>query len=166
MWKYLRFGYIHWLWIAIIIASFAAGGMWMWSGVVFLFVVGVGGEIPTAGWRDETNPVYVHPVIHDLILYSVVLGHALVLIAALWTCAPTDVLGLGMHFQRAFDTFGISHDVLSARAGNGSLDYLGAALSLGGLLGVSGISAAHELTHRTAHPFDMRVGRWDFALSF
>lgn len=70
MWKYLRFGYIHWIWISLTIAGLLAGGWWMWTGVTFLFVIGVGGEIVTARMRDESNPDYRYPIIHDLILYS------------------------------------------------------------------------------------------------
>jgi hypothetical protein len=166
MWKYLRFGYIHWIWITLTLAGFAAGGWWMWTGVTFLFVVGVGGEILTAHWRDETNPQYGHPLIHDLILYSAVLGHVAATFVAAWTCTSADVLGFGAFATQAFSALGIDHDIFAARAMNSGLDYLGAGLSLGGLLGVSGISAAHELTHRTANPLDMAFGRLEFALAF
>ena len=43
---------------------------------------------------------------------------------------------------------------------------MGAGLSLGALLGVSGTGSCHELTHRISKPFDLWLGRWDFALSF
>ena len=166
MWKYVRFGYIHWIWAAITIAGLLAGGWWMWSGVVFLFVVGVGGEMLTKTWRDETNPEYRHPIVHDLILYSAVLCHMVATFVAIWTAASYDVLGFGNLVNALLGLAGSSHDVFVARAGNAGLDFLGAGLSLGGLLGVSGIAAAHELTHRTANPLDMQFGRWDFALSF
>ena len=166
MWKYLRFGYIHWVWTAVTVVGLLAGGWWMWSGVVFLFVVGVGGEVLTKNWRDETNPEYDLPVIHDLILYSAVLCHVFVTFVATWTASSFDVLGLGYLANTLASFAGLSHDVFAARAGNAGLDFLGAGLSLGGMLGVSGISAAHELTHRTASPLDMKFGRWDFALSF
>ena len=166
MWKYLRFGYIHWIWFAVSIGGLLAGGWWMWSGVVFLFVVGVGGEILTSNWRDESNPDYGLPIVHDLILYSAVVGHFAVTFVAVWCAASADVFGFGVWVNELLAANGINHDVLAARTANGWIDYLGAGLSLGGVLGVSGISASHELTHRTAHPLDMWFGRWDFALSF
>lgn len=166
MWKYLRFGYIHWIWISLTIAGLLAGGWWMWTGVTFLFVIGVGGEIVTARMRDESNPDYRYPIIHDLILYSAVLGHVLAVFVAAWVCASGDPLGFGAWAGGALASLGLPGDVFAARAANGWLDYLGAGLSLGGVLGVSGISAAHELTHRTANPVDLWFGRWDFALSF
>jgi hypothetical protein len=166
MWKYLRFGYIHWIWIAITSAGLLAGGWWMWSGVVFLFVVGVGGEMLTKRWRDETNPEYGYPIIHDLIVYSAVVGHFLTTFVMAWTCGSGDALGFGAWLGGVLAGAGLDVDLFAARAANGWVDYLGAALSLGGLLGVSGITAAHELTHRTGNPLDLWIGRWDFALSF
>ena len=166
MWKYLRFGYIHWTWTAVTVAGLLAGGWWMWSGVLFLFGVGVGGEVLTKNWRDESNPEYSYPIIHDLMLYSAVLCHMFVTFVAAWAASSYDVLGFGHLMNALTASAGMSHDVFVARAGNAGLDFLGAGLSLGGLLGVSGISAAHELTHRTTSDLDMRFGRWDFALSF
>lgn len=166
MWKYLRFGYIHWLWLAITVAGLLAGGWWMWSGVVFLFAVGVGGEVLTRHWRDESNPDYGYPIIHDLILYSVVVGHFVAVFVAAWVCGSGDALGFGTWLSGILAGYGVESDLFAARAANGWLDYLGGALSLGGLLGVSGITASHELTHRTGNPLDLWFGRWDFALSF
>ncbi|MEQ8661656.1 MAG: fatty acid desaturase [Gammaproteobacteria bacterium] len=166
MWKYLRFGYIHWIWLGLAIAGFLAGGPWMWSGVAFLFLVGVGGEVLTHRWRDESNPHYGWPVVHDAIIYSVVAGHFLATFVVAWVCAAGDPLGFGAWIEGLLAGAGLPHDVFAARAANSWFDYLGAGLSLGGLLGVSGISAAHELTHRTGNPLDLWLGRWDFALSF
>ena len=166
MWKYLRFGYIHWAWFLIAIAGLLAGGGWTWSSVVFLFVVGVGGEIVTKKFRDESNPEYHYPIIHDLILYSAVIGHFVVTFVAVWVASDTDVLGFGQLINPWLASVGVTHDVFAARASNTSFDLFGVGMSLGGVLGVSGISAAHELTHRTANPLDLWFGRWDFALSF
>ena len=166
MWKYLRFGYIHWLWMPLTMLGFLMGGWWTWIGVVFLFGVGVGGEILTAKWRDESMPDYGYPIIHDLIIYSVVLGHVLTLFVAVWACSPGDLFGFGAAVAPLVSTLTGGTDIFAARVTNTWFDYVGMGLSLGGVLGVSGISAAHELTHRTANPLDMWFGRWDFALSF
>ena len=164
MWKYLRFAYIHWIWIPLTVVGLLMGGWWMWSGVIFLFVVGVGGEILTKNFRDETNPNYGFPIIHDLILYSAVLGHMVAVFVAAWVAAHTDALGFGQWVNNFSLGYGL--DVNAVKATNNWYHYLGAGLSLGGLLGVSGISASHELTHRTANPLDMWFGRWEFALAF
>lgn len=166
MWKYLRFGYIHWIWISLTIVTMLAGGWWMWVGVAFLFIVGVGGEVLTRNVRDTTNPDYHFPIIHDLIIYSAVIGHVLVAFVTAWAAASGDALGFGAWVNQLMASQGIGFDVFAARAANEWPHYVGAAFSLGGVLGVSGISAAHELTHRTANPLDMWFGRWDFALSY
>ena len=166
MWQYLRFGYIHWIWISLTIVGILIGGWYVWSGFVFLFAIGVGGEIITKTWRDETNPVSNYPVIHDLIIYSVIIGHVLATFIAAWVCSDGDVLGFGAWVNATPIASVMNVDVFAARNANVWYDYLGVGMSLGGVLGVSGISAAHELTHRTAHPVDMWFGRWDFALSF
>ena len=166
MWKYLRFAYIHWTWIPITIVGFVLGGWWAWSGFFYLFAVGVGGEVITRSWRDETTPKYSYPIIHDLIVYSVVTGHVLALFVATWVCSNADVLGFGQQLNSFLSTGGIGLDVFAARDANLWYGYLGIGMSLGGVLGVSGISAAHELTHRTAHPVALWFGRWDFALMF
>ncbi len=163
MWKYLRFGYIHWIWIPLTIVGILVGGWWSWSGYVFLFAVGVGGEILTKNQRDESNPDYGIPLVHDVIIYSVATGHVLAVFVAAWVCGSTDLFGFGAWVNAVA---GSGFDVFAAREANVWYDYLGVGLSLGGVLGVSGISVAHELTHRTAQPLDMWVGRWDFALSF
>ena len=166
MWKYLRFGYIHWIWSFLLVAGLLLGGAWTWCGVAFLFLIGVGGEILTKNWRDESNPKYSHPIIHDLIIYSAVVCHFFVFFATLWVVSPIDLLGWGEFINEQLIFFRISYDVLLAKESNGFLAILGAGLSLGALLGVSGTGSCHELTHRISKPFDLWLGRWDFALSF
>jgi len=166
MWNYLRFGYIHWIWLPLTMAGFLLGGWWTWAGFAFLFVVGVGGEVLTRESRDETTPECHYPIIHDLIIYSVAIGHVATLFVASWVCASSDTLGFGAQLNDLLAGAAVNLDVLATREGNVWYDYLGIGMSLGGVLGVSGISVAHELTHRTANPLDMWIGRWDFALSF
>ena len=131
-----------------------------------MFLIGVGGEILTKNWRDESNPKYSHPIIHDLIIYSAVVCHFFVFFATLWVVSPIDLLGWGEFINEQLIFFGIGYDVLLAKESNGFLAILGAGLSLGALLGVSGTGSCHELTHRISKPFDLWLGRWDFALSF
>ena len=154
MWKYLRFGYIHWIWSFLLVVGLLLGGAWTWCGVAFLFLIGVGGEILTKNWRDESNPKYSHPIIHDLIIYSAVVCHFFVFFATLWVVSPIDLLGWGEFINEQLIFFRISYDVLLAKESNGFLAILGAGLSLGALLGVSGTGSCHELTHRISKPFD------------
>ncbi|MGR9092279.1 MAG: hypothetical protein ACU85U_17050, partial [Gammaproteobacteria bacterium] len=166
MWKYLRFGYFHWIWFAVAFSGLLLGGAWMWLGVAYVFVVGVGGEILTRNWVDDSNPSYGFPILHDLILYSAALGLIAGLALLTWSTSSADLFGLGAAFNSVLADAGFHYDVLAARAANAWYDYLGAGLSVGALLGVTGIACSHELTHRTANPFDLWVGRWVFALMF
>ncbi len=166
MWKYLRFGYFHWLWFVVGFSGLLLGGAWMWLGVAYVFVVGVGGELVTRNAVDESTPAYRFPVIHDLILYSVALGLVAAVALLTWCAGTVDWFGFGAGVNALAAQAGLDVDVLAARAGNAWFDYLGAGLSVGAMLGVSGIASAHELTHRTSKPFDLFVGRWIFALMF
>ncbi|MFP6781924.1 MAG: hypothetical protein VCB59_09530, partial [Gammaproteobacteria bacterium] len=122
MWKYLRFGYIHWIWIPLTIVGILVGGWWSWSGYVFLFAIGVGGEILTKNHRDESNPDYGIPLVHDLIIYSVAIGHVLAVFAAAWVCSSTDLFGFGAWVNAVA---GSGFDVFAAREANVWYDYLG-----------------------------------------
>jgi len=166
MWKYLRFGYFHWLWFLVAFTGIFMGGGWMWLGAFYPFVIGIGGELLARNYVDDSNPTYKLPIIHDLILYSIALGLGLSLVILTWSASGRDLFGIGVWMNEMLASAGISYDVLGARANNVWYDYLGGGLAVGGLLGVTGISSAHELTHRTANPFDLWVGRWIFALMF
>jgi hypothetical protein len=140
-------------------ASFVYGGHWMWFGFAALLIVGVGGELISG---DDTNePTYKHGWICDWIAYSILPCLIIAAVAFVWAVSPRDVLHIGDYVG---SNFGI--DVLGRRSLNSWIDYLGGALSLGGVLGVQGIIVAHELTHRTEDPVAMFFGRWIFALMF
>lgn len=166
MWKYLRFGYFHWIWFAVAWAGLLLGGAWMWLGVAYVFIVGVGGEILTRDYVDDSSPQYSFPFIHDLILYSTAIGLFASVALLTWSASGADWFGVGAAINAALADAGLNYNVLAVRAANAWYDYLGAALSVGALLGVTGIACSHELTHRTGNPFDLWVGRWVFALMF
>lgn len=159
MWKYLKFGILNWIVTLGTAISFVAGGIWMWFGVAFIFVVGVGGELITS--NDNSEPKYSFNWIHDLNQYIISIFLALSVFTLVWAASNSDLVGLGAFVNT---TWGI--DVLFGRTMNELYHWLGAALSLGAILGVQGIVVGHELTHRTDRPFDMFVGRWVFALMF
>jgi hypothetical protein len=165
MWKYLRFGYFHWIWFILGFAGLLAGGAWTWVGAFYPFVVGVGGEVLTRNMVDDSAPEYGMPIINDLIVYSCFIGLVAALVLSCWTVAGTDLLGIGGWVNGQIANMGYTYDVLAERDSNLWYHNLGTGITLGGMLGVTGVAAAHELAHRTANPLDLWVGRWTFALS-
>ena len=166
MWKYLRFGYFHWAWFIVAATGLLLGGSWMWLGFAYVFVVGVGGELLSRNLIDDSTPEYKLPIIHNLIIYSAAIGLGLSIFVLTWSASDRDLIGVGLWLNQLLDRAGFSYDILAARADNAWYHYLGGGLSVGAMFGVTGISSAHELTHRTAKPFDLMVGRWIFALMF
>ena len=159
MLHYLKFGILNWIVVFGTTASFIVGGAWMWFGVCFMFIVGVGGELISRD--DYSEPEYKYNWLHDLNAYIIAFGLLVALAALIWMSSASDLLGIGAHIN---SLWGI--DVLANKSLNGWYDQLGAALSLGIILGVQGIVVSHELTHRTDRPFDMFVGRWVFGLMY
>ena len=69
MWKYMRFGYIHWFWTILTVAGLLAGGWWMWSSVAFLFAVGVGGRFELLRHLAESlDPKWPGPAPYTLLI--------------------------------------------------------------------------------------------------
>ena len=159
MWKYLKFMILPLVVTAGTAASFVFGGIYMWFGLAFLLVVGLGGELISG--EDTSEPEYSYEFLFDWNTYIITLFLAVSTVTFVWSFSSIDLLGIGAFVQ---SMTGI--DVLAARGQNVWWQHLGAALSLGGILGVQGITVGHELTHRTDDPFDMLVGRWCFALMF
>lgn len=159
MWKYLRFGIFNWIATLGTAASFIVGGPWMWFGLVYMFTVGVGGELISPD--DNSEPKYRHPWICDWIAYSVGVSLVIALVAFVWIFNGNDLLSIGAWTSAQF-----GYDALAVRDTNTWIHYLGAALSLGVILGVQGIVVGHELTHRTEDALPMFIGRWVFALMF
>lgn len=159
MWKYLKFGWLNWTVTLGTAASFIAGGWWMWFGVAFMFILGVGGELLSG--EDNSEPGYSSGWIYDWIIYSVSLFLVLSLCTFVWAFGAADLLGIGKFTLGQF-----GYDALAARGENVWYHYTGAALSLGIILGVQGIVMGHELVSRTDDAVDTKIGEWVFALMF
>ena len=159
MWKYLKFGWLNWIVTLGTAASFIVGGWWMWFGVAFMFIVGVGGELLSG--EDNSEPRYGFGWICDAIVYSISLFLVIALLTFIWAFSAADLLGVG---KFTLEQFG--YDALAVRGENAWYHYSGAALSLGIILGVQGIVMGHELVSRTDDIVDTKIGEWVFALMF
>jgi alkane 1-monooxygenase len=158
--KYLRFYFFTLLYIVGTLASFIIGGAWMWYGVAYTFLVGIGVDL-VFNYKDESEPDYKHPWLMDALLHLNTALSVLMLIAFVWAISPGDLFGLGAWVQNQF-----GYDALDVRATNTSLDYFGAAYSLGMVLAIETMVIGHELVSRTWDPISMFTGRWAFALMF
>jgi alkane 1-monooxygenase len=158
MWKYLKFGWLNWIVTLGTAVSFVLGGWWMWFGVGFMFIIGVGGELLSK--EDNSEPGYSFGWIYDWIIYTISLFLVVSLITFVWAFSGADLLGIGAFAQQ----FG--YDALAARGENAWYHYTGAALSMGITLGVQGIVMGHELVSRTEDAVDTRIGELVFALMF
>ena len=158
MGRHLSFFATHLL-VAITALGLLAGGGWMWSGLIAGVVLWIGADALSP--RTQRAPRYAHPHLLDAALYS--LFPALLVLGAvfLWATALHDVLSLGATIERVS-----GYSVLTARADNNFVDYLGAGLSCGLAIALAGILTAHELFHRTADPRAMFVSRWMLAMAF
>ena len=160
MFKYLRFYLFTLLYVLGIAASFVLGGVWMWYGVAYTFIVGIGVDL-VLKIRDTSDPDYKYPWILDALLHLNTALSAVMLLLFVWALAPTDLFGIGAWVQAHY-----GYDALGMRSANTALDYLGAALSLGMVLAIVTMVGAHELVSRTWDPLSMFTGNWAFAQMF
>ena len=107
MWKYLKFGWLNWIVTLGTGVSFVLGGWWMWFGVGFMFIIGVGGELLSK--EDNSEPGYRFGWIYDWIIYTISLFLLVSLITFVWAFSGVDLLGIGAFAQQ----FG--YDALAAR---------------------------------------------------
>ena len=158
MFNYLKFSLFHWLAVPFML-GILLGGNWMLSGLVVLTIVIVFGDLLFGD--DNSEPVYRYPWLLNALLYSALPMLVLVFLLMLWSLAEHDLLGLGQLVQQLS-----GYDALAARDTNQLWHYV-AMCSAGALLfALLGTVPAHELTHRTANPLAMIVGRWLLAFSW
>jgi len=140
--------------LVLSILAFTAGGWWLWAPVVGTFAVFLLGDrlLP----RDLSPAIESESRLFNLPVYSV-LPLLLVLNAILlWLLGSGDVANIGQWVRNAA---GI--DLFAARAATSHwTQWLGGILSAGLFNALAGTVAGHELTHRTAKPLDMVIGRW------
>lgn len=157
MFNYLRFYVFTLLYLLGTTASFVLGGAWMWYGVGYTFIVGIGFDL-VFKIKDATDPDYKFPWILDALLHLNTAISAVMLLLFIWALAPTDLFGIGAWVQAH-----TGYDALAMRGANTGLDYVGAALSLGMVLAIVTMVGAHELVSRTWDPVSMFTGHWAFA---
>ena len=160
MFKYLRFYFFTLLYILGTTVSFVLGGAWMWYGTAFTFIVGIGFDL-VFKIRDTSDPHYGHPWIMDALLHLNTALSVVMLTLFVWAMSPTDLFGIGAWVQAHY-----GYDALKMRSANTTIDYLGAAYSLGFVLAIETMVIGHELVSRTWDPLSMFTGRWAFALMF
>lgn len=139
------------------IASMAAGGGWLWYGLLMTFFLAgfVEEWIGDASTKEEMPPVWYM----DLMLW---LTLPLLVMAALAMLNTIVAGGIGLDPVVAL----VGFDGVASRAATNWMDVIGGLVSLGMFFGVGGFVVAHELVHRTTRPFSMFVGRCLLALAW
>lgn len=156
--KYLKFGSCIFL-VLTTIASFTAGGAWLWFTFAFTVLVSLAGD----AWLppDSDDLQYRHRWLLDLYLY---LNLPLLLCAQFiffWQCSDHDLWGLGSYLQHSWGL-----DVLVRKENTHGWHRLGGFLSLGLMFGIVGTNIAHELVHRTWNSLAVETGRWLLAFTW
>lgn len=153
MLRYLRF-YINPLAVSAIAVGILFGGIWLWlPGLLYVGGIALLDHLLP---HDFDEQPYRFPFLLDLALYLSLPTVLLLFVTLMWTAGSgsTDALGLGALVR---EHWGI--DILAARNTTPWYDYvlMWPALLVPGT--AAGGLAGHELTHRTASPFDLWLGR-------
>lgn len=158
MFKYLRFLAGHVL-LLITTAGVLAGGIWMWSGLIFTLLVCILGDEVLGD--DIAEPNYGHTGIFMATMWLALPLLVVMSLAFAWMSGTGDPMGLGAWFQASS-----GWDVFAARGATHGWHLLGGILSVGLLYAVSGTDIGHELTHRTYDKPSLFVGRWMLAFTW
>ncbi|NBD19526.1 alkane 1-monooxygenase [Aquabacterium fontiphilum] len=136
------------------------GGWWMWAPFLaaIVFFIGADRWLP----RDESEPPRTQiTLLLNLPLYLMLPMLALLNFTVLWMFGSGDLFGYGAWVK---DTVGI--DLFAGReATTHWFQWAGCVVTVGLMNAVGGTVTGHELTHRTAHPFDLFMGRWMLAFT-
>ena len=136
------------------------GGWWMWApfSLAIVFFVLADAWLP----RDESEPPRTQVAwLLNLPLYLILPLLCLLNFTVLWMFGSGDDLGFGAWVQTQTGL-----DLFAGRAASTSwLHWTGCIVSVGLMNAVGGTVTGHELTHRTAHPFDLFMGRWMLAFT-
>lgn len=136
------------------------GGWWMWApfGLTLVFFVAADHLLP----HDESAPPKVQiSSLLNLPLYLMLPLLCILNFTVLWMFGDGDMLGYGSFLK---DNFNL--DLFAGREATTSwAQWAGAILGVGLMNAVGGTVTGHELTHRTAHPFDLFMGRWMLAFT-
>ncbi len=140
--------------------AMAKGGWWMWAPFIGAVIFFVFGDLLLP--RDVSGPPKVQITwLLNLPLYTILPLLCILNFSVLWLLAPGDIFGWG-----AFLKTYTGVDLFAAReATTHWAMWAGCIVSAGMLNAVGGTVTGHELTHRTAAPFDLFMGRWMLAFT-
>jgi hypothetical protein len=160
MTKYLK----GWLMPVIGLMFFAMlikGGWWMWAPFVLAIVFFIGADMLFPRDTSEPPKVQIAPLL-NLPLYLMLPLLCVLNFTVLWMFGSGDILGYGAWLK---EQTGL--DLTAGREATTSwLQWAGCIVSVGLMNAVGGTVTGHELTHRTASPFDLFMGRWMLAFTF
>ena len=145
---------------ASVILGILMGGHWMWMGFGILCSVVIGGD---AILGDDTSiPKYNYPRLLEVPLHLALPTILLLLVSLAWASGrgTQDFLDIGNFLSRFFN-----YDFLTARNESSWIDYLGAVIGTGFMVGGYGTNTAHELIHRIKDRISMMEGRWLLSFS-
>ncbi|MDQ7050656.1 MAG: alkane 1-monooxygenase [Enterobacterales bacterium] len=156
--KYIKYSFFH------IMGLFAAvvillGGSFITSGLIITLIIFIGGDLLLGD--DHSTPDFSHP---QLLTWQLWLAFPLlcfIVFAAVWQFAETDLFTFGQWVQNQ-----LAIDILSSRGHSSRVEFVLCIFLTGFYIGLIGTITAHELTHRTADPISLLIGRWLLAFSF
>jgi len=156
--KYLK-GWLMPLCLVLSTLALMQGGWWLWApfiGTTLAFVIG--------DWilpHDVSEPPLFQSLFLNFPLYAILPLMALMDFTLIWLAGSGDFLGYA-EFVKQY----LGYDLHAARElVNDTWMWVGGVISVATLNAYAGTVAGHELTHRTANPFDMFIGRWMLAFS-
>ncbi|MEQ8660128.1 MAG: fatty acid desaturase [Gammaproteobacteria bacterium] len=154
---YLRYFGTHLL-VAATIIGLLLGGSWSWLGLLTGVVGWIGADALST--TVAAPPVYRHPRLLDMALYSLLVPLVVLCVVYAWTLAHGDLCALG----RTLTTLS-GYPLLDARATNTTLDRLGASWSFALAIAMAAILTAHELLHRQRDRLALVAGRLMLAMA-
>ena len=162
MLRHLILAYARFLFLPILqlitLASFLAGGSWLWAGVTAYLVVAIAAD--EIGSDTVLSEQEAHSFFHDFLLYLSVLLIAFEMLMLVWFTSMSDVLSIGLAANIIFGA-----DLYAAREASGVFALVGACLSVGfNLAGAAG-GAGHELMHRVNSRMDFLIGQCVLSMS-
>jgi alkane 1-monooxygenase len=156
--KYVK-GWLMPLYVALTILAFLQGGWWLSVPVIVTM-----GTFIIGDWilpHDTSEPTLNQSVLLNLPIYSILPLLVFMNMSLFWLLGTGDFIGMGAWVK---EHAGI--DMWAAReASTHWAMWVGAIAGAALLNATAGTVAGHELTHRTAKPFDLFLGRWMLAFT-
>ena len=156
--KYAK-GWLMPLYVSLTILAFLQGGWWLSVPVIVTLVTFVVGDwvLP----RDMSEPPLNQTFLLNLPLYSILPLLVVMNMSLFWLLGTGDFIGMGAWMK---EHAGI--DMWAARAASTHWAmWVGAIAGAALLNATAGTVCGHELTHRTAKPVDLFLGRWMLAFT-